>query len=184
MQSSGALSATAILPVVCGAHVGSSVTVLLAGFSGRQNARKLGVCTFVYKFLGILFLLPFFPWLQGFMASGGGLAAKVVQSAGGRYPFQRACLLSVYGHPRALFLHESPNRPVESVLGAPVYLDDELTDVPSLAILLLSKEMIRLANYIEMYCQVLFASGEEPRRIRGTSPRHTRTLGSLPGVHV
>ena len=43
-------SATAILPAVCGAHVGSSVTVLLAGFSGRQNARKLGVCTFVYKF--------------------------------------------------------------------------------------------------------------------------------------
>ena len=153
---SGALPATAILPVACGAHIGSSVTVLLAGFSGRQNARKLGVCTFVYKFLGVLFLLPFFPWLQGFMASGGGLAAKVVQAQVGVTLFN-ALVFYPFTDILAHFSARIAEQAGGERLGAPIYLDDELTDVPSLAILLLSKEMIRLANYIEMYCQVLFS---------------------------
>jgi phosphate:Na+ symporter len=153
---SGALPPSAILPVICGAHVGSSVTVLIAGLSGRQNARKLGICTFVYKFFGVLFLLPFFPWLQDFLVlSGGGLPAKVVQAQIGVTLFN-AFLFYPFADTLARFSARISERAGGERLGAPIYLDEELTDVPALAVLLLSKEMIRLANYIEMYCQILF----------------------------
>ncbi len=153
LATSGALPSTAILPVVCGTHV----TVLIAGFVGRKNARKLGICTFIYKFLGVLVILPLFPWLQRVISSSGGsLTALVVQVQVGVALFN-ALVFSPFTE---FLVHISTviaERTGEERLGAPIYLDDELTDVPSLAILLLSKEMIRLANYIEMYCQVLFA---------------------------
>ena len=159
LATSGALPVTAVLPVIFGAHAGSSVTVLIAGLSGKQNARKLGICTFVYKVLGVLILVPALPWLQDLLSgAAGGLAGKIVLAQVGVTLFN-ALVFYPFADALARFSGAIAERTGRKRLAAPVYLDEDLLEIPSLAILLLSKEMIRLANYIEMYCQILFVSG-------------------------
>ena len=163
LATSGAMPVTAVLPVILGAHAGSSVTVLLAGLSGRQNARKLGISTFVYKVLGVLFLIPALPWLQELLADAPGtLAAKIVLAQVGVTLFNALVFYPLADY-LAAFCGAVAEKTGRERLSAPVYLDDDLLDVPSLAILLLSKEMIRLANYIEMYCQILFLPGQDAK---------------------
>jgi Na+/phosphate symporter len=172
LATSGAMPVTAVLPVIFGAHAGSSVTVLIAGLSGKQNARKLGICTFVYKVLGVLILLPALPWLQGLLSgAAGGLAGKIVLAQVGVTLFN-ALVFYPFADALARFSGAIAERTGRERLAAPVYLDEDLLEIPSLAILLLSKEMIRLANYIEMYCQVLFVS----------APNGDKTFQELPGA--
>lgn len=160
---SGVLTEAAILPIVLGAHAGSSVTVLIAGLSGRQNARKLGISTFVYKVIGSLAIIPFFPWLQEFIAGAGGRAASKIVLVQVGITLVNALMFYFLVEQLAWLSSLLSDKMGKERLSAPVYLDDEVLEIPSLSILLLSKEMIRLANFIEMYCQILLGTGQEIR---------------------
>ena len=155
---SGVLSEASIIPIVLGAHAGSTVAVLLAGLSGRQNARKLGIATFVYKVAGVLVIIPFVPWFQEFLAGTGvGIASKIVLVQLGITLFN-ALIFYFFVDQLAWISSILSEKMGKERLSAPVYLDDEVIEIPSLSLLLLAKEMIRLANFIEMYCQILFRS--------------------------
>lgn len=189
LATSGAMPVTAVLPVIFGAHAGSSVAVLIAGLSGKQNARKLGICTFVYKALGVLILMPALPWLQGLLSgAAGGLAGKIVLAQVGVTLFN-ALVFYPFADALARFSGAIAERMGGERLAAPVYLDEDLLEIPSLAILLLSKEMIRLANYIEMYCQVLFVSGPNGNKAFQELPGAIRELSEaceeyMYGIHI
>jgi len=172
LATSGAMPVAAVLPVILGSHVGSSVTTLIAGMSGKQNARKLGICSFVYKVLCLPLYIPVLPWFENYIFNGpGGLASKIVLAQVG-VALYNAVVFYPFTETLARFSAAIAERAGRERLAAPVYLDEDLLEIPSLAILLLSKEMIRLANYIEMYCQVLFVS----------SPNGDRTFQELPGA--
>ena len=160
---SGVLSEAAIVPIVLGAHAGSSVTVLIAGLSGRQNARKLGISTFVYKVIGVLAIIPFVPWLQEFIAGTGGRAASKIVLVQVGITLVNALMFYFFVDQLAWISSLLSEKMGKERLSAPVYLDDEVLEIPSLSILLLSKEMIRLANFIEMYCQILFRTDQAVR---------------------
>jgi phosphate:Na+ symporter len=146
---SGTLSQSAVFPVALGAHLGSTVTMLLAAAGGRRNTRMLGLATFFYKMAGTVIFVPLVPWSNEFLQWLGmstpinivlAQAMLVLLNAAVFYPWPRSlALASSYALSR---LHTVDLR-------APVYLDDDLLDVPSLSVLLLTKEMIRLTNYIE-----------------------------------
>jgi phosphate:Na+ symporter len=172
LATSGAMPVAAVLPVILGSHVGSSVTTLIAGMSGKQNARKLGICSFVYKVLCLPLYIPVLPWFENYIFNGpGGLASKIVLAQVG-VALYNAVVFYPFTETLARFSAAIAERAGRERLAAPVYLDEDLLEIPSLAILLLSKEMIRLANYIEMYCQVLFVS----------APNGDRTFQELPGA--
>ena len=172
LATSGAMPVAAVLPVILGSHVGSSVTTLIAGMSGKQNARKLGICSFVYKVLCLPLYIPVFPWFENYIFNGpGGLASKIVLAQVG-VALYNAVVFYPFTETLARFSAAIAERTGRERLAAPVYLDEDLLEIPSMAILLLSKEMIRLANYIEMYCQVLFVS----------APNGDKTFQELPGA--
>ncbi len=172
LATSGAMPVAAVLPVILGSHVGSSVTTLIAGMSGKQNARKLGICSFVYKVLCLPLYIPVLPWFENYIFNGpGGLASKIVLAQVG-VALYNAVVFYPFTETLARFSAAIAERAGRERLAAPVYLDEDLLEIPSLAILLLSKEMIRLANYIEMYCQVLFVS----------APNGDKTFQELPGA--
>ncbi|MDI9369858.1 MAG: Na/Pi cotransporter family protein [Synergistaceae bacterium] len=152
LADAGALPVSSFLPIVCAARI----TVVLAAFVGRHNAKKLGVCTLIYKILGVLIVIPFWGLAQRLIASStADMAVLVFQVQLGVAIFN-----SIVFYPLSDWLARLTDRLMErgkeESLGDPVYLDEELLEVPALAILLLSKEIIRLANYIELYCQSLF----------------------------
>jgi phosphate:Na+ symporter len=155
LAASGALPAGAIFPVALGSHLGSTFTMLLAAMGGRRNARLLGIATFIYKLAGVVLFLPFIGWAESLLNSMSFSMPICVVLA----QVLIVCLNAVVFYPvselltRACTFILEKTRGVE--LGIPIYLDERIIEIPALAIHLLSKEMIRLANYTEAFLQML-----------------------------
>jgi phosphate:Na+ symporter len=151
---SGALPQSAVFPIALGSHLGSTVTMLLAAMGGRRNARLLGVATFLYKLAGVAALAPFAPWANdilsrlGFSTPANLVLAQVFLvslNAALFYPWPQ---ILIHSGTFALSHMQAAD------LGAPFFLDDSLIGIPSLSVRLLSKEMVRLTNYIEALLQM------------------------------
>jgi phosphate:Na+ symporter len=154
VASSGAIPQSAVFPVTLGAHLGGAVTVLLAASGGRRNARVLGIATLLYKLAGVVAFAPLVPmtdtFLDGLVVSTPARivlaqAILAIFNAALFYPWPDALI-----HGGAFIL----SRQRAADLGAPAYLDDGLLEIPPIAVKLLSKEMIRLTNYIEAFLQI------------------------------
>jgi phosphate:Na+ symporter len=68
----GLMPATAAIPVVIGANVGTTVTALIASIKMHRTARSVAVANLCFNAFGVLLFLPFL----------GSFAAKVVEVAG------------------------------------------------------------------------------------------------------
>ena len=168
IAASGALPQSAVFPVVLGSHFGSGVIMLLAASGGRRNARVLGIATFLYKMAGAAAFVPLVPWMSSFLDGFAmstpvrivlSQALVVIFNAVIFYPWPQALI-------RGSVFVLSRQRAVN--LGAPIYLDDNLLEIPPLAVKLLSKEMIRLTNYIEAFLQIRLypeKGGEELKKL-------------------
>jgi Na/Pi-cotransporter len=153
---SGALPRSATFPVALGSHLGSTVTMLLAAAGGRRNARTLGVVTFLYKLAGVAVFVPLIPWAGALLDRLNFPMPANVVLAQVLLVFLNAAIF--YPWPQVL-IHSgsyvlSRMHPVD--LSTPIYLDDDLLEIPSLAVRLLAKEMIRLTNDIEAALQMQF----------------------------
>ena len=168
---SGALPQSAVFPVALGSHLGSTVTMLLAATGGRQNARTLGVATFLYKLVGVVAFVPFIPWAHKFLDWLGfpmpinivlAQVLLVILNAAIFYPWPEILI-------RMSTVLLSYIRSDD--LRAPIYLDDKLLEFPSLAVRLLAKEMIRLSNYIEAYLLMLLYPQRGGGELKGQLPQ-------------
>ncbi|MDR1648859.1 MAG: Na/Pi symporter [Synergistaceae bacterium] len=154
IAASGVLSSGAIFPVALGAHLGSAVTMLLAAAGGRYNARVLGMATFLYKLAGVVAAAPLAPWANALFGRLGLHAAAQVVLA----QIAVVCFNAVIFYPCPHILIRGGAFALSRVraagLGEPAYLDDETLEIPSLAVRLLTREMVRLFNYIEAFLQM------------------------------
>jgi phosphate:Na+ symporter len=128
--------------------------MLLAAAGGRYHARVLGMAAFLYKLAGAAAAAPLIPWLNVFFsrlalpATAHVVLAQVLIvcfNAALFYPWPHVL---IRGGAFALSRMRRPG------LGEPVYLDDETLEIPSLAVRLLTREMVRLFNYIEAFLQM------------------------------
>ncbi len=149
LVSSGLLPLETVFFLVLGSHAGTSVMVLFAGMGTKKHARTLAWSSFLYKIAGVLLLLPLYRIVP---AQG----ARLFSSPPGSIAFIQSVL--IWGNALALlpftgilarggaffsriFGREDP--------GEPLYLEFPPPPFPSLALSLLSKEMIRGANLME-----------------------------------
>ncbi len=145
------LPLTGALPVILGSHVGSSATVLLAGLGGHPQARALAWSTLLYKLGGAGGALLLAPLLQGVFATLTSpvplrfalLQALILWGNAGLLLPAAPLLARTSQRFARIFARESP--------GTPLYLDDAALPFPHLALALLSREMVRLANALEEY---------------------------------
>jgi Na/Pi-cotransporter len=168
VAASGAIPLGAVFPVVLGAHLGGTFTTLLAAAGGRRNARLLGVATFLYKVAGVAAFAPLVPMFNIFLTRHGlSIPSNIVLAQMSLALFNAAIF---YPWPQILIrgglfaLRHMRGR----ALGTPLYLDDNLVEIPALAVGLLSKEMIRLTNYIEALLQMQLypeKDGDELRKL-------------------
>lgn len=164
LASTGILSLETALAVIVGAHVGSSSTVLLAGFGTRLNARVLARATFLYKLAGALLALPLgWTLLKGarLMAGPAGEQVAWIQVF---FAVLNALIFLPLVSPLTTLSRKLSGNHRPSAIGDPIYLDTSSASLPPLALALLSKEMIRLAGYLEeLTFQCLRCSGLEDR---------------------
>ncbi|GHS90200.1 sodium:phosphate symporter [Synergistales bacterium] len=152
---SGALPVDSVFPVALGSHLGSTVTMLLAAMGGRRNARILGLSTFLYKLIGTAAFVPLVPGAEAFLARIGFLMPTNIVLAQTLLVIFNAVIF--YPWPQILSNWSAYllSKLQKIDLGNPLYLDEKMLEIPSLATRLLAKEMIRLCNYIEALLQAL-----------------------------
>lgn len=164
LASTGTLSLETALPVIIGGHVGSSTTVLLAGFGTRLNARTLARATLFYKFGGALLALPLGQiLLQGARFMGGSVGEQVAWLQV-LFTVLNALVFLPMTSPLMGLSRRISGANAPSAIGDPLYLDPSSSTLPPLALSLLSKEMIRLALYLEeLTLRCLRCSGREDK---------------------
>ncbi len=150
---SGVLPANSALPIALGAHMGSSLIAVISSFEGRMSARRLGFCSLVYYSAGSLtFLLIMTPVHRFMLLAGLNVVQELVLGQ-----ILVALLNIIIFLPLTSLLSDLSVRLVKisGDLDQPMYLEEEMLSVPSVAVLLLSREMARLSNYLEAYLQML-----------------------------
>ena len=153
MAASGALPSVSALPIALGAHFGSSFVAIISSFTGRLSAKRMGFSSSVYYLFGSVAFVFLIPYVHKTMAEAG---LNVIQEL-------------VYGQILIALFNIAIFLPFTSTLSSlslrfvkgsgeldqPMYIDEELLSVAPVAVLLLSREMARLSNYLEAYLQML-----------------------------
>ncbi len=175
LASTGLLPAASALPIGLGAHIGSTTMVVLAGLSGSQSARRLGVATFFFKLLGGLAFIPVCPFInRAFVSLGISTENELVY---GQVLIAVFNILVFMPFPSALpRISARFASGGEGGIGEPRYINDELLAVPEVAVRLLSREMQRFANCMEAYLQMLL---EPSQRDENLFPKLPDALSSL-----
>ena len=169
LAASGVLPAASAIPVALGAHIGSTTMVVLAGLGGKLSAKRLGFATFFYKLAGGLLFIAITPFVNIWMASRGvSVANQLVYGQVLIALFNIAIFL-----PFTRLLSSLSMRLIsgEGDLGQPKYLDDEMLSVPFIAVMLLSREMTRLANLMEAYLQMLLEPQQRSKKLFDKLPQ-------------
>lgn len=168
MAFSDALPAVSALPIALGAHLGSSLIAVISSFGGRLSARRLGFCSSIYYLAGSLCFAFMIPPVHRLL-SGAGLDV-VHELVYGQIMIALFNIMIMM--PFASLLSSFSVRFVDSTgeLDQPMYIEEELLSVPSVAVLLLSREMSRLSNYIEAYLQMLMTPSKKEAAIFAKLP--------------
>ncbi len=163
LAASEALPAVSALPIAIGAHIGSTIMVILTGFGGHLSTKRLGFATsFYYIFGGFLFSL-LAPLVHALMVkSGFSVANELVYGQILIALFNIIVFIPFTGKLSALSMHLINS---EGEMGQPRYIDEELLTVPFIAVKLLSKEMARLSNYMEAYLQMLLEPQQRDKKL-------------------
>lgn len=158
LAASNVLPITSALPLALGSHIGSTTMVILAGINGSLSAQRLGYATFFFKLLGGLFFLGILPFVHKmFLLLGISAAQELVY---GQVLIATFNILIFLPFPQFLMWIGNQLVSGSGSLSEPRYIDEKILDVSELAVMLLSKEMGRLSNYMEAYLQMLL----EPQR--------------------
>ncbi len=174
LAASDALPATSALPIALGAHIGSTVMVVLAGLGGSLSARRLGYGTFFFKLFGGAIFLCVSPFVHRlFVAWGVPIAKEIVY---GQVLIAIFNILIFLPAPQILAFIAEKFVSSGGRLNEPRYLDEKILDVPEVAVMLLSKEMNRLSNYMEAYLQMLLEPQQRDKKLFDELPGAIRDL--------
>ncbi len=169
LAASGVLPAASALPIALGAHIGSTTMVVLAGLGGRLSAKRLGFATFSYKLIGGLLFIALTPFVNIWMTSHNvSVANQLVYGQVLIAVFNILIFIPFTGLLSCIVIKLING---EGSMGQPKYLDDDMLTVPFIAVMLLSREMTRLSNFMEAYLQMLL----EPQQ------RNMKVFDKLPG---
>ena len=158
MAISGALPAASALPVALGAHLGSSLFAIASAFGGRLSARRLGFCSSVYYLTGTAAFALLIPFVHRLL-SGAGLDT-VQELVCGQILIALFNIAIVLPFSSSLSALSARLVTASGELEQPMYIEEELLSVPTVAVLMLSKEMTRLSNCIEAYMHMLMMPAE------------------------
>lgn len=157
LAASGVIPSSSMLPIAVGVHIGSTAMVLMAGFfsSGRQSTKQLGWATFIYKMAGGVIFVPFIPYIHGLMEFYEISASDQLVYGQILVALVNILFLYPFSYEFSVFIAKFIGNRRGEHLTQPRYLDEDLLNVPAISVLLLSKEMIRLADCLEAYLQML-----------------------------
>jgi phosphate:Na+ symporter len=149
MATQGLLSLPAGIAILFGAKIGTGITAILAGIGKPQDAKRAAVVHVLFNVMGAAIWLPFIPQLAMIAEAVSPLAPHLqgVERLAEEVPRQIANAATIWATANtliflpfaALFAKAAirivPDRAVvQKEIVRPMYLDDELIQVPSMAL--------------------------------------------------
>lgn len=147
----GMLSAQGAAAVVIGANVGTTVTAVIAGIGATPNARRAAMAHVAFNVVAALVALLLLPWMIGAITAGmrwlGYADDPAIKLAIFHTTFNvLGVLLMIPLATPLLHWLERRFRTREEDEGAPQFLDDNVLQVPQLAVEALKHEVDRLGD--------------------------------------
>ena len=164
MATQGLLSLPAGIAILFGAKIGTGITATLAAIGKPQDAKRAAAVHVLFNVLGAVIWLPFIAQLAGLaeMVSPAAAHLQGVERLAEEVPRQIANAATIWATANtvlflpfaALFatmaIRIIPDRPVdEKEIIHPRYLDDELIQVPSMALERARMELGRMGELVE-----------------------------------
>jgi phosphate:Na+ symporter len=81
MASSGLLTPTEAIPIILGANIGTTTTVLVVSLRMNAAAKRTAVAQFLFNLLGVVLILPFLTPFSALIETIGGTSAQQVANA-------------------------------------------------------------------------------------------------------
>jgi len=167
MATQGLLSLPAGIAILFGAKIGTGITAVLAGIGKPQDAKRAAVVHVLFNVLGAMLWLPFIPQLAAIAQAVSPVMADLqgVERLAAEVPRQIANAATIWAVGNTvIFLPFAagfaklatrmiPDRAVEQKeLIRPRYLDDELIQVPAMA---LERTRMELGHMAELTNEML-----------------------------
>jgi len=167
MATQGLLSLPAGIAILLGAKIGTGITAVLAGIGKPQDAKRAAVVHVLFNLLGAALWLPFIPHLASIAQAVSPVAADLqgVERLAAEVPRQIANAATIWALSNTvIFLPFAawfaklatrivPDRTVaQKELIRPSYLDDEVIQVPAMA---LERARMELGHMAELTNEML-----------------------------
>jgi phosphate:Na+ symporter len=135
-----------------GANLGAGLIPLGLGWREPMAARRILVGNIAFRAIGVLIALMVLPFVQQWVAQLPLAPERAIAASHTLFNFGLAALFLPLLGPAAKLLEKYlPDRPDESQAASrPVHLDESLIDSPHLALGAASREVIRLAERVEV----------------------------------
>jgi phosphate:Na+ symporter len=151
LAASGVVEPAVAVALVLGANVGSGLIPLGLSAGSGPEVRRLLVGNLSFRLIGALLALAALPYAVPLLGSTGWEPARLVANAHTGFNLLLALVfLPLTGVAAALLRRALPDPEAAPSPARPVHLDEALLDRPSLAIGAATREVMRLADLVEM----------------------------------
>ncbi len=150
LVEAGVLKIIDILPIIFGAHVGSSSTVVIAGFDMKTEAKRLAWACFIYKIVGVLVFIPFYrPSVLNYVNLLPLLDVQKVVVLHFMVASLNAIVFLPFTGVFSSVMYKLIPPDIKEDISKPKYLDRDVLGIYIVAIRLVQKELTRVASFIE-----------------------------------
>lgn len=148
------LGLTGALPILFGDNIGTTITAVLASIGGSISAKRTAAAHVIFNVTGTFVFIWFIPWYAKLiqLISPAGPEVEVIsrQIANAHMCFNIAntlIWLPLIGILVKAVIKLVPGKDLDRLPSEPVFLDNNVLDRPFAAIMLVKKELSRLAGF-------------------------------------
>jgi phosphate:Na+ symporter len=167
---SGLIGLKAAIPIILGANLGTSFSPLIASFKTSIEARRVAIGHTLFKLLTVLVLLPFLNILTDLIAQTAEFLPRQIAHGHTLINIFATVLFLPFLKPYEQLLRKLiPERPVDKLKIAPLYLDNTVLDAPAMALAQAHREVLHMGDLVlDMFAQslpVFVNNDKEARKI-------------------
>lgn len=147
--TSGILPLSAILPLVLGANVGSTIPVVISGISSNTEGKKLGLFYFVFKVTGVTLAMILLPYVIEGVSYLSGSAERQIAHFHTLFNVGITILFFPFLPLITKLFHRIFRKQIEPNIFK-IELSETLLEVPEEALFNSKKEIVRLAELVHI----------------------------------
>lgn len=149
MSMEGLIGVEAAIPMILGANIGTTITGVLASIGSTKTAKRTALAQVIYNITGVALFLAFLPWFIDFVKTTADNIPRQIANAHTIFNVGSAVIGIPFITGIAMAVQRIiPGKDIRSEIGLK-YINKDLINSPSIAILQSKKEVRRMAKIVK-----------------------------------